>query len=220
MRLIEIQESLCLDVDHGQVQCQTLAEELENHIEDWWFKKQDSNPDLYNYLCIDAAKRCCPKNQFGPDCTECPGFPNNVCNSNGKCKGAGTRKGNGQCTCDEGYAGEHCFECADGFYQSFKDDKKLLCSPCHKACKGPCRAGGPKECHECNRGWKNIEGKGCFDIDECLESENSCPANHFCVNNEGSYSCLCKFFEILIKIISFFNIRMNIILKLLILTYH
>lgn len=35
-----------------------------------------------------------------------------------------------------------------------------------------------------------IDGQGCFDINECLESDESCPGNQFCVNKEGSFLCL------------------------------
>ncbi|KAJ8679280.1 hypothetical protein QAD02_015067 [Eretmocerus hayati] len=189
MRLIEIQEGLCKEVDHGQNQCYSLIGDWEHFIEEWWFKHQkDSN--LFTFLCVESTQNCCPDNHYGKDCQKCPGYPDNICNNNGKCKGAGTRLGNGKCNCDKGYSGEYCFECADGFYQSYKDEKKLLCSPCHRACKGACKGGGAKECHECNPGWREIEGQGCYDIDECVEKDDSCPKNHFCVNNEGNFSCL------------------------------
>ncbi|XP_058808335.1 cysteine-rich with EGF-like domain protein 2 [Phymastichus coffea] len=190
VRLIEIQENLCKDVDRGQTQCHSLAEDMESFIEEWWFKKQDSDPDLYIYLCIEKSERCCPKDHFGPNCDKCPGYPNNVCNNNGRCKGAGTRKGSGQCTCDKGYSGEDCFDCATGFYESYRDNKKLLCSACHRACKGTCSGGGSKDCKECNSGWRLIDGKGCYDIDECIEKEDPCSHNQFCVNSEGSFSCI------------------------------
>lgn len=32
-----------------------------------------------------------------------------------------------------------------------------------------------------------------MDIDECATIENTCTANQFCVNSEGSYSCLGKY---------------------------
>ncbi|XP_014216889.1 cysteine-rich with EGF-like domain protein 2 [Copidosoma floridanum] len=189
IRLVEIQENLCKDVNHGQNQCYSLAEELESQMEEWWFNNQDTH-DFHDYLCIQNAKKCCPLNHYGPNCEPCNGFPDSVCNNNGKCKGAGTRMGNGKCTCDKGYTGDVCFECADGFYQSYKDEKKLLCSPCHKACKGSCSGGGPKECLDCTSGWKWLEGKGCYDIDECYENKTSCPENNFCINTEGNYTCL------------------------------
>lgn len=36
------------------------------------------------------------------------------------------------------------------------------------------------------------EGKGCVDVDECLE-QDVCTTQQFCVNNEGSYSCLSMY---------------------------
>lgn len=112
---------------------------------------------------------CCPPNTYGPNCDPCPD-----CNGNGKfdlivhswykkcvlftnefqlffaltagkCKGNGTRKGNGKCTCDTGYSGEFCSECAVQYYESFRDEKNLLCSPCHNACSiEGCTGGGAK----------------------------------------------------------------------------
>lgn len=32
--------------------------------------------------------------------------------------------------------------------------------------------------------------RGCFDINECVREVSPCRKNQFCVNNEGSYSCL------------------------------
>ena len=42
----------------------------------------------------------------------------------------------------------------------------------------------------CDTGW---EGALCDqDINECLENTDDCLAYHTCLNNQGSYSCLCK----------------------------
>lgn len=190
IRLIEIQESLCKDVERGETQCQSLAEELESQIEEWWFKHQDTHPDIYDYICVEKTERCCPKDHYGPNCTQCPGYPDKICSNNGKCKGAGTRKGNGSCFCDKGYIGDTCSECSSGYYESYRDENTLLCSACHAACDGPCRSAGPKDCEKCAAGWYMIEDKGCFDINECLKSDEICPGNQFCVNKEGSYDCL------------------------------
>ncbi|XP_033224133.1 cysteine-rich with EGF-like domain protein 2 isoform X2 [Belonocnema kinseyi] len=190
VRLIEIQEQICKDVERGKRQCQSLAEELESVFETWWFKKQASHPDLYTYVCIEEVKNCCPKDHFGQDCEKCPGFPDKVCNNNGKCKGSGTRKGSGLCSCDKGYTGIECSECDTGYYQSYKDDNKLLCSICHSACGNSCTGPGPRNCINCSKGWQLVDGKGCFDIDECLLSNKRCKNNQFCVNEEGSYKCL------------------------------
>jgi hypothetical protein len=36
---------------------------------------------------------------------------------------------------------------------------------------------------------KPAEG-GCVDVDECLTTRMPCKVNQFCINNEGSFSCL------------------------------
>lgn len=190
VRLIEIQEYLCKEVERGKDQCHSLAEEFENKIEEWWFKYQDDYPDIYDYICIKETERCCPKDHYGPQCMQCPGFPDNICNKNGKCKGAGTRKGNGKCLCDKGYEGETCFNCAFGYYESYRDEQKLLCSHCHAACNGSCKGPGPNNCEACAEGWYMVDKQGCFDINECLKGDKFCSENQFCVNKEGGYACL------------------------------
>ncbi|KAG7199952.1 hypothetical protein KM043_014383 [Ampulex compressa] len=189
-RLTEIQEKLCTEIERGENQCHSLAAEVESRIEEWWFKYQDEYPDIYDYICIKELQRCCPKDHYGPQCTPCLGIPNNICTNNGKCKGAGTRKGDGTCACDRGYAGRLCAECASGYYESYKDENKVLCSQCHIACSDTCKGPGPKNCDKCNNGWHMLDNRGCVDIDECLKSDTSCPGNQFCVNSEGSYTCI------------------------------
>ncbi|XP_055680328.1 cysteine-rich with EGF-like domain protein 2 [Lutzomyia longipalpis] len=99
------------------------------------------------------------------------------------------------CLCDTGYAGEGCTECAMQFYEAFRDEEKILCSPCHAACANStgCRGPGSRNCNSCAKGWAPVsggEGSGCMDINECLEVRNACERNQFCVNNEGSFSCI------------------------------
>ncbi|XP_014243710.1 cysteine-rich with EGF-like domain protein 2 [Cimex lectularius] len=188
VRLVEIQEKLCAEVQRGQNQCYSLAEEWEQLIEEWWFKQKELG-DLHSWLCIKKVEYCCPDNHYGPECKPCEGFPDNVCNNNGQCKGSGTRKGNGDCRCNAGYSGPTCSECAEKYYESYRDEKKLLCSKCHPACKGSCSKAGHKGCNECNSGWMKDGERGCVDINECT-SKDSCKTNQFCVNNDGSYSCL------------------------------
>lgn len=187
IRLVEIQESLCKDLPLGEDQCHTLAENNEPLLEEWWFKQQDSHPDLRQWLCVDKLSVCCTAGTFGPNCEPCTD-----CTGNGKCKGDGTRKGNGRCACDRGYTGDRCTECDTDHYESFRDADKLLCSQCHHACDdGGCTSAGPKGCRVCKHGWAmEPELGGCVDINECAKTSHGCTKNQFCVNNEGSYRCL------------------------------
>lgn len=189
VRLVEIQEKLCSDVKEHQERCHSVSEIAEAHIEEWWFKTDSRTEDFFQYLCIEKLKNCCPNHHYGENCEPCKGGVEDVCNGNGKCKGDGTRKGNGECACDLGYKGERCELCESGYYESYKDDKKALCSKCHKACNGQCVKGGVTGCTSCNQGWAFEENQGCVDIDECGEKA-SCDKNKFCVNEEGSFQCL------------------------------
>ncbi|XP_037554570.1 cysteine-rich with EGF-like domain protein 2 isoform X1 [Dermacentor silvarum] len=198
IRFIEIQEHLCLEIVKGQEHCRNMAAQYEEHLEEWWFEHQDKEPDLHKYLCIDQAKACCPEGHYGPNCDPCTGGAENPCNGHGRCKGSGTRKGNGKCDCHKGYMGELCDSCTEGYYEDKPGaNGTKICTPCDKSCKGPCTEGGPKACKECVAGYVMNEELGCVDIDECIESEEDLCAkerNTFCANTQGSYKCMmCDF---------------------------
>jgi len=190
VRLVEIQEKLCDDVERGQDQCHDNHHAWEAHLEEWWQEHQDEK-SLKDYLCVETLKVCCPDGHFGPDCTECSqrDSAGKLCSGNGKCKGSGTRKGNGACSCDPGYKGALCDACALGYYQSYADNEKRLCSACHASCEGHCTAAGPKACAACKSGYLMDTERGCQDVDECASSRTPCKKNEFCVNTEGSHKC-------------------------------
>lgn len=191
IRFIEIQEHLCQEVIQGQEHCRNLAEQHESYLEDWYYNKQQEEPDLHKFLCIDAKKVCCPNNHYGPNCTPCTGGAEKPCSGHGKCKGNGTRKGSGKCKCNAGYMGGLCDECTEGYYADTSASGEKQCTKCHKACKGNCTEGGSKACQACNDGYVMTEDLGCADVDECVESETPiCKEGTFCVNNEGSHDCL------------------------------
>lgn len=141
VRLVEIQENLCADVQRGQNQCHTMANDYEHLLEEWFTHRQENAEDLQDWLCIQQLKMCCPNGHYGADCKPCTD-----CGGNGKCKGDGTRKGNGKCKCDAGYTNDDCSVCALGYYESYRSNNKLLCSECHKACSKNegCSGAGPK----------------------------------------------------------------------------
>ncbi|XP_054721878.1 cysteine-rich with EGF-like domain protein 2 [Uloborus diversus] len=191
IRLVEIQENLCSEENKASNQCHLLAEEHEHLLEEWWFKGKNSYPDIFYFLCIDKLQVCCPENHFGPECKPCLGGLTNPCNGHGQCKGAGTRKGSGQCRCHTGYTGDLCEQCKVGYYNETTNDGTWQCAKCDKSCKAHCREAGPKGCEVCADGYHYIVEFGCLDDNECYElSELACKHGTFCVNTIGSYRCV------------------------------
>ncbi|XP_039742650.1 protein disulfide isomerase CRELD1 isoform X5 [Pteropus medius] len=183
-RLVEVLESVCSKSDY---ECHRLLELSEELVESWWFHKQQEAPDLFQWLCSDSLKLCCPSGTFGPSCLACPGGTEKPCGGYGQCEGEGTRGGSGHCDCQAGYGGEACGQCGLGYFEAERNASHLVCS----ACFGPCaRCSGPEEsnCLQCKKGWA-LHHLKCIDIDECGTERASCGADQFCVNTEGSYEC-------------------------------
>jgi len=199
VRFVEIQEKLCTDVDRGQSQCHDLHHEWEEHLEEWW-NMGENKPDLKVWLCVEKLKVCCADGYYGAECKPCSKVGNNgkLCSGRGKCKGSGTRKGNGQCQCDKGFGGQTCDQCAQGYFQAAADSdnnvQELACKPCHKSCLDRCTGPGPTQCLACKKGYLMDTEQGCHDQDECAEAaiqskSEICATDKFCVNTEGSYQC-------------------------------
>lgn len=176
------------DADHA---CHALLEEHEESVENWFFHKQQSNPDLYKWLCIDTLKKCCPSGSYGKECVQCEKHDTyDVCSGRGKCDGDGTRSGDGKCACDKGYIGKHCHKCANNYYEAPHNQTHMLCEQCHTACKGECTSGDTGGCKECKTGWVWQDSK-CTDVDECKTGTVCTGSNERCVNYPGSHSCDC-----------------------------
>jgi len=184
-RLVEIMEGLC---DESASECHAMVEEQEETLEEWWFDHQFKNNDMKTWLCIDKLKVCCPDGTFGPDCKECSGGKESPCNGRGKCEGDGTREGTGKCSCDSGYEGDLCDECAELYFEEQDENSKTKCTACHKSCADGCSGGSQKDCEKCKAGWEMTDEDGCKDKNECDE-EDTCEAGQYCVNNPGSYVC-------------------------------
>ncbi|KAM5130213.1 protein disulfide isomerase CRELD1 isoform 3-T4 [Callospermophilus lateralis] len=183
-RLVEVLEGVCSKSDF---ECHRLLELSEELVESWWFHKQQEAPDLFQWLCSDSLKLCCPSGTFGPSCLPCPGGTERPCGGYGQCEGEGTRGGSGHCDCQVGYGGEACGQCGLGYFEAERNASHLVCS----ACFGPCaRCSGPEEsnCLQCKKGWA-LHHLKCVDIDECGTERANCGADQFCVNTEGSYEC-------------------------------
>ncbi|GIY39730.1 protein disulfide isomerase CRELD1 [Caerostris darwini] len=165
VRFIEIQEKLCNDVTTGKDQCYNLAELYEEELEDWFYEKRAQKQDLFQFLCINQVKLCCPDNTYGPDCIPCPGGVKEPCGGHGKCKNGGTRQKPATCICDIGYTGKLCDKCKHGFYKD-ANGTSFSCKKCDKACKDHCRGPGPKNCEVCSDGYYFLQNEGCIIEDD------------------------------------------------------
>ncbi|KAH7725536.1 latent transforming growth factor beta binding protein 4 [Aphelenchoides avenae] len=176
-----------------QFKCQALAEENEELLESWFFKRQDTQPDLFKFFCIEELRKCCAKDHWGPNCQPCPGAQKTAaCFGRGECQGAGTRGGDGKCTCDKGYVGIRCSNCDAHYYAVSQNETSIECAECFEGCASGCIAAGPKGCRSCRSGYVMDEQDGCKDVDEC-EQEDRCTKSHEkCVNTAGSYYCSCE----------------------------
>ncbi|KFD59023.1 hypothetical protein M513_00186 [Trichuris suis] len=198
-RFIEILEMACpekydhpgMSVKKTEAKCHSMIEQQEELLEKWFYRLRISIPDLFQWLCIDQMKVCCPRNRFGPECTSCPGDTSRPCFGNGACHGSGTRFGTGKCVCHAGYQGKLCRKCAHNYYAVHENQTHVSCAQCHDACKGGCQKGGPDGCKDCQPGWRMVPGKGCEDIDECESSPCSASTFERCENTPGSYKCEC-----------------------------
>uniref|UniRef100_A0A672SBM2 Cysteine rich with EGF like domains 1 n=2 Tax=Sinocyclocheilus grahami TaxID=75366 RepID=A0A672SBM2_SINGR len=184
-RLLEIVEAVC---DKSDFDCNRLLEQIEDQVETWWFHRQQEAPDLFQWLCIEELRLCCPPGHYGPECTECPSGPGGVCGGLGRCEGEGTRLGDGDCVCDPGYSGVLCQDCADGYYrEKSSNHTQPPCSACHHSCK-KCTGPQDNKCLDCKPGWI-LHSNKCVDVDECGTELARCPSNTYCFNTDGSYEC-------------------------------
>ncbi|VDM45217.1 unnamed protein product [Toxocara canis] len=174
-----------------------MVEEHEETIENWYFHKQSSDPDMFAWLCHDKLNLCCPEGRYGKDCKPCPGVEKGLpaCFGRGKChssyQGDGSREGKGKCECQKGYVGFMCSNCDANYFAVVQTPNSIECKACHAACTGGCTKEGPAGCVECRSGWIMDADEGCKDINEC-EDEGRCPGEHAsCINTEGSFECSC-----------------------------
>ncbi|KAJ8951422.1 hypothetical protein NQ318_006851 [Aromia moschata] len=123
-----------------------MVEESEESLEDWWFNKQTEEPDLNKYFCIDTLK-----------------YATTTANA----RALAPERETASATCEQGYGGDYCDQCAASYYEAYKDDKKLLCSECHISCEGPCTKAGPIGCSKCKSGWVMDKERGCLDKRMC-----------------------------------------------------
>eukprot|EP00056_Hartaetosiga_gracilis_P011503 m.175175 g.175175 ORF g.175175 m.175175 type:complete len:516 (+) comp13511_c0_seq2:100-1647(+) len=174
--------------------CNSLFEDLEEKIEEWWMEIADENStedDLFHWMCIDETKFCCSDGTFGTNCNPCILVSGNVCGGHGECSGDGYRTGTGKCKCKDNFSGKDCTKCKKGFFLHQSSSSLVMsCEKCDDACKLNCKGPGPEHCEECKEGYELVDGS-CRDINECETDDNICTEkdNVFCLNTPGSFDC-------------------------------
>lgn len=142
VRFVEIQESLCEDNRTTMDQCQILAEELEEYLEQWWAKDRWDVPDLRHYLCVNKVQYCYPKLtssvQTTPPSTQ-PTFPVDglKCPAGFELSSSYVCEDVNECWSNPCKNNEFCLN-TEGSY---------LCRLCHSDCL-KCFGPGPYECKE------------------------------------------------------------------------
>ncbi|XP_027140103.1 stabilin-2 [Larimichthys crocea] len=126
------------------------------------------------------VRTCCP-GFWGPDCLECPDQADRPCSDRGVCSdGAG---GNGTCSCQVGFAGTACEDCAPGRYGPTCSS---VCSCVHGLCDSGLRGSGSCTC------FSGYKGPNCDqELPECAAL--SCQQNSRCMEEAltGHLVCQC-----------------------------
>ena len=67
----------------------------------------------------------------------CVGGSETPCHRNGMCDGDGTRGGDGKCSCNQGYEGEVCLDCIEGYFSEVRNDTSLCTGTGSLTCPQP-----------------------------------------------------------------------------------
>ncbi|XP_075967354.1 LOW QUALITY PROTEIN: stabilin-2 [Anarhichas minor] len=112
---------------------------------------------------------CCP-GFWGPDCIECPDRADRPCRNRGLCSdGVG---GNGTCSCEVGFAGTACEDCAPARYGPTCSS---VCSCVHGLCDSGLKGDGRCTCFSgykgpnCDQELPECASLGCLHNSRCME---------------------------------------------------
>uniref|UniRef100_A0A3P8UTH8 Stabilin 2 n=1 Tax=Cynoglossus semilaevis TaxID=244447 RepID=A0A3P8UTH8_CYNSE len=136
-----------------------------------------------SFECYREAevKNCCP-GFWGPDCIDCPESAETPCSGRGICSdGLG---GNGNCTCQSGFAGTACEDCSPGRYGPTCSSE---CTCLHGLCNSGLNGDGQCTCFSGYRGPRCDQ-----EIPECTALR--CPQGSRCMEEAltGKLVCQCS----------------------------
>ncbi len=155
--------------------------------------------------CEDPNRTWCVETPGTYDCQCDPGYHDDagscaedtVCNPVTTCTGRGACTGNGlECACGEGYAGDHCEICDDGYYESNNHICMLRTpcqpNPCNIVHTTDCRVVGDDgyECG-CDDGYQDVDDNDTC-LPDCSTAALDCGAFGGCEIVAGMASCVCE----------------------------
>ena len=150
------------------------------------------DPGRSRCLPEGETHRCACDPGTHADGDEC--LPDAVCDPDSTCAGHGQCAGEGlRCSCFEGYTGDHCQECAQGYEPALggcRPGDPCDPNPCQEPLRGQCVvAGGEPQC-SCDPGYQDAAGDGVCRAD-CAEAELDCGDNGRCEVRQGHARCVC-----------------------------
>lgn len=145
--------------------------------------------------CLENRHMC----SYGAECVNQPGAHQCVCplGTSGDPYHGVCSPNQVRCVADNDcLANEKCVQpgecvCPPPFFTDALDSNKCK-SPCERfpcGINARCTPSDPPRCL-CEAGFKGDPLHGCVDVDEC--AENPCAAGAHCINEKGSYKCVCS----------------------------
>ncbi len=153
--------------------------------------------------CVEEGRGRCRVTEGGHECLCDPGshdedgacVPDVACDPATTCSGNGTCTGEGlACSCDDGYAGQHCSECDAGYHSAGEAcvaDSPCEPNPCDTVHRTVCAAEGQGHTCSCDPGYQDSDGDGTC-LADCATAGLDCGAAGACGLRAGRAVCICE----------------------------
>ena len=93
----------------------------------------------------------------------------------------------------------NCYKTCDSILNYLPDECPKNVTDCIRGCQ--CIEGYARDSNGsciksedclCNKGYEHILNQGCVNLNECLGGNTVCVQNETCVDNDGSFDCICS----------------------------